>query len=257
MNKKIVGIDLGSRSVKIVLMDNMKITETKVMDTAKFYREFCSYDRSLKIDLFKLGIDNLSKIVSTGYGRNNAKFEGAKIIQELKAHTYGAVWQNELENFVLLDIGGQDSKGIMVKNGKISDMLLNDKCAASCGRYLENMANVLGVNLEEISLHYKEPIKLNSTCAIFSESELIGYISEGINVNRLIAGVNFSLYNRVKQLIERFDSDTLILSGGVSLNNAILQLFRLNSKFKNVIVSKRPQLNGAIGCCVYGFESKL
>jgi len=105
-------------------------------------------------------------VVSTGYGRNNVNVENATVILELKAHTYGAVWQTGLDDFTLLDIGGQDSKVISVRNGKMADMVLNDKCAASCGRYLENMANILGIGLEELAGYHENPVELNSTCAV-------------------------------------------------------------------------------------------
>jgi (R)-2-hydroxyacyl-CoA dehydratese activating ATPase len=249
---RILGIDLGSRSVKIVLMENNNIVESKIIDTAKFYREFCVNSNGLRVDLFKIGIDNVDKIISTGYGRNNINFENSKIIQELKAHTYGAVWQTGLKDFILLDIGGQDSKAILIKNSKVHDIALNDKCAASCGRYLENMSNVLDINLDEMGLYFEDPIRLNSTCAIFSESELIGYISDGIDIKSLISGVNYSLFNRVKQLIERFDSNILVLSGGVALNKALVCIFKANMDFENIIIPKYPQLNGAIGCCAFG-----
>jgi predicted CoA-substrate-specific enzyme activase len=247
-----LGIDLGSRNVKIVLLEEGIIKDKKIFDTANFYRDYCKNENGFCIDLEKLNYSDLDNITTTGYGRNNLNFNNVKIIQELKAHTLGAVFQSGLNDFLLLDIGGQDSKAIQVKNAKMVDIALNDKCAASCGRYLENMANVISVSLDEISKYYENPVKLNSTCAVFSESELIGYISEGVNTKHLIAGVNYSLFNRIKQLVQRFESKNLILSGGVALNKAIFNLFKENTEFENIFILKEPQYNGAIGCCVYG-----
>jgi len=176
----IVGIDLGSRSVKIVKFEDGSMKTSNVVDTARFYREYCTNSSGvIEVDFSKLGVGYFEKIVSTGYGRNNVNVANSKKIVELKAHLYGALYNTGLKDFILLDVGGQDSKIILVEDGRAKDIILNDKCAASCGRYLENMANVLGMTLDELTQYSDDPVELSSTCAIFSESELIGKISEG------------------------------------------------------------------------------
>ena len=152
--------------------------------------------------------------------------------------------------FILLDIGGQDVKAIKIEKGLIVDLELNEKCAASCGRYLENMANVLEVDLEEMSKYSQNPIPLNSTCAVFSESELIGKIAEGKDIETLCASVNYSLYKRLKPLLNSFKSNKLVLSGGVAKNEAISKF--LSNDYEYVIKLEEAQYNGAIGCCYYG-----
>ena len=251
---KIVGIDLGSRSVKIVTFLDEQMIDQKVIDTAYFYRNYCkNTGEGIEVDFEKIGINNFDKIISTGYGRNNINIQNSKKMVELKAHIYGAMWQTKLKDFILLDVGGQDSKIILVKNGKMQDIILNDKCAASCGRYLENMSNVLGMSLEEMTKYSKNPVILNSTCAIFSESELIGKISEGVKLEELSAGVNYSLYCRIKPKLLNFSGDTLVVTGGVANNNAFIQFIKNENLYKEVIVPQFTQLNGAIGCAVYGF----
>ncbi|HEX9058878.1 MAG TPA: acyl-CoA dehydratase activase [Clostridia bacterium] len=247
-----VGIDLGSRSVKIAVFENDSLEDYKIYDTAKFYRDFCkTLEGSVRIDFKSLCLEDFDSLVSTGYGRNNLKVDGAKVINELKAHTYGAVWQTGLQNFVLLDVGGQDSKVVSVVNGRMADIHLNDKCAASCGRYLENMSAVLGMNMNEMSSYYEEPVSLSSTCAVFAESELIGRMSEGINIKSLAAGVNYSLFKRVKPLLDRVKGDCLVVTGGVAGNQAFIKYAKEEMGYKEVIVPRYNQLNGAIGCCVY------
>ncbi|HOM03611.1 MAG TPA: acyl-CoA dehydratase activase [Acetivibrio sp.] len=249
---RVLGIDLGSRAVKLVIFENGIFLDSMVYDTASFYRDFCSnVNQKISIDFEKLDIGRFDSVVSTGYGRNNVNVENSTVILELKAHTYGAVWQTGLEDFTLLDIGGQDSKVVSVRNGKMADMVLNDKCAASCGRYLENMANVLGISLEELTGHYENPVELNSTCAVFGESELIGKISEGYSIRELAAGVNYSLFKRIKPIIERFPHENLVVCGGVARNNALLEFIKSELDFKRVVVPRMPQLNGAIGCCAF------
>ena len=201
---------------------------------------------------FKVALEyDCRKLGSMG-GKNNTDLSQFKAINEIKAHTYGALYQSNLEDFILLDIGGQDVKAIKIEKGIITDIELNDKCAASCGRYLENMAQVLEVNLDELSNHFISPLPLNSTCAVFSESELIGKIAEGATVETLCASVNYSLYKRLKPLLNTFRSNKLVLSGGVAKNEAIKMY--LNEDYEQVICLDDPQFNGAIGCCHYGIK---
>lgn len=215
-----------------------------------FYRDYCNFDGKVIVDLEKLSLKNIDRAVSTGYGRNNTDLKFFTPINEIKAHVYGAIHQTSLSSFILLDIGGQDVKIVKVEKGIISDLELNEKCAASCGRYLENMANVLEVSLDEMCSHYESPIELNSTCAVFSESELIGKIAEGIPLENLYAGVNFSLYKRLEPLLNKFNGKQLILTGGVAQNIAIKKY--LNENYEEIVLVKEPQFNGAIGCCYYG-----
>lgn len=245
------GIDLGSRSVKIAVFEQGKMVSSKVLETAAFYREFGQTSSAgLKVEFHKLGLDNIDEVVATGYGRNTIEIAGAGVIAELKAHTLGAVWQTGLEDFTILDLGGQDSKVIKVRKGKMVDFDTNDKCAASTGRYLENMAAVLNISIEELSLYSENPVELNATCAIFGETELIGKIVEGYDTASLAAGVNYSIFKRIKPMLTALKSDKLVFVGGVALSKAITEILE-DELAVEVIVPEYPQLNGAIGCAVY------
>jgi predicted CoA-substrate-specific enzyme activase len=144
-------------------------------------------------------------------------------------------------------MGGQDTKVAQVRDGRLTDFVMNDKCAASSGRYLENMAAVLEVSLSELSSHWEEPVKLDATCGIFGESELIGQILRGYPLERLCAGVNQTLVKRVLPMLRRFPSDRLVLTGGVALNKALATLLERETGLQ-IIVPPHPQHNGAIGC---------
>lgn len=249
---RILGIDIGSRAVKLALFDGEGLVRSDILSTMKFYRDHSqSIDGKIRLDLGEIGYDSFDKIVSTGYGRNNIQVEEALVINELKAHVYGALYQADLSNFTLLDIGGQDFKVIKVENRIITDMLLNDKCAASSGRYLENMAALLEISLEELKEHYLNPVALNTTCAVFGESELIGQIALGHSISELSAGINYSLYKRIKPQILKLRSKTIVLTGGVAQNDAIIHY--LKEDFHEVVIPASPQLNGAIGCGYLGF----
>lgn len=245
-----LGIDLGSREVKIVIMEASRIVKKMKLSTMKFYRDYCSYDGKIIVKLDKFDLGEIHSWISTGYGRNNTDLKKFRVINELKAHVYGAIFQTRLKDFILLDVGGQDVKIMKIENGLMTDMELNDKCAASCGRYLENMASILEVSIDELAQHSKDPVYLNSTCAVFTESELIGKIAEGIEIDRLCAGVNFSLYNRLKPMIQKFRGNKLVLTGGVANNKALIEY--LKNDYNEVITVEESQFNGAIGCCVSG-----
>jgi predicted CoA-substrate-specific enzyme activase len=175
-----LGMDLGSRNVKIMEMQDHVITAQLSFDTIAFYRSYGKTGAgNLRIDLSELGLAQNQPLVATGYGKVSVQIEGALHLPEIQAHVKGAVYQTGYQDFTLLDIGGQDTKIVKVRGGRAVDFLTNDRCAASSGRYLENMAGVLGIDLEELSRYSLQPVELNSTCAIFGETEIIGKIVEG------------------------------------------------------------------------------
>lgn len=250
------GIDLGSRNVKIAVMEENIIVKTAVYDTIKFYKNYAiKRDQQLHIDFSALAIPKCDRTVSTGYGRLTIKLAGADTIPEIKAHYLGAIYQCGLQDFTLLDLGGQDSKVIRVSGGKLVDFLTNDKCAASSGRYLENMAAVLGIELDELSKYHENPVELSSTCAVFGESELIGKIVEGYSLDKLAAGVNYTIFKRVQPLLHKIGYHTLIFAGGVAKNLAFVEILK-KELGANVIIPSSPQYNGAIGCCFHGSNIK-
>jgi predicted CoA-substrate-specific enzyme activase len=247
-----VGIDLGSRRVKIVLMEGSEVVRTRSFDTLRFYKRYGTIRRGklwVQFNRLDLPMDPRSRVFATGYGRNNINLSGGNIVTEIQAHTQGAIFQTGLKDFTLVDLGGQDTKVAHVEGKKVRDFLMNDKCAAGSGRYLENMARVLAVSLTYLGGQHEDPIDLDATCAIFGESEMIGKIIEGIPIPRICAGVNLSVVRRVLPLINRFPNQNIVVSGGVARNKAILRLLS-QSVDAPVIRPKRPAFNGAIGCAL-------
>lgn len=248
----ICGMDLGSRYVKMVLLNKEALVQSRMIETVEFYRQFGRRKADgLVVDFTAIGFAQAESLVVTGYGRNTIDIAGAKVISELKAHMLGAVWQTGLTDFTLLDLGGQDSKVVQVRGGRVANFDTNDKCAASTGRYLENMAQVLGISLAELSQHHHNPVELSATCAIFGESELISRIVEGYPVNELAAGVNRSIFRRIQPMLQSLHSDVVVFTGGVAQGGALRQMIE-NDLGCRVIVPAQAQLNGAIGCAVYG-----
>jgi predicted CoA-substrate-specific enzyme activase len=238
-------------------MNGNELIDAKVYDTIDFYRRYGGQKtKTLKIDLSEMGFSNQDKVTATGYGKITVQVEGAIHMPEIQAHVKGAVFQTGLMDFTLLDIGGQDTKVVKVRQGRAVDFITNDRCAASSGRYLENMAAILGLTVEELSAHWEEPAELNSTCAIFGETEIIGKIVEGVSLSSLAAGVNYTLYRRCAGMLEKLASDIIVLSGGVALNHALGKIIEFETDRK-ILRLEHPQLNGAIGCCIYGQEQLL
>jgi len=250
-----IGIDLGSRNIKIVEMQEDKLRKTLRFDTIAFYRQYGGQGSGqIKLDLAGLGLDINSPLVATGYGKIKIQVEGALHLPEIQAHVKGAVYQTGREDFTLLDIGGQDTKVIQVRRGRAVDFMTNDRCAASSGRYLENMAAILDMSLEEISSYVENPVRLNSTCAIFGETEIIGRLVDGCPLSSLAAGINHTLYRRCATMLAKLDSELIIMAGGVARNSALRGIIQQETGHQ-VESLELPEYNGAIGCCRYGLET--
>jgi len=245
-----LGIDLGSRFVKIAIKKDDEINFYRE-DTVYFYKNRVKReDGNVLIDLSSYGATEDADIVATGYGRNMMSFANARVISEIKAHYRGALEATGDQEFILVDIGGQDSKVIYVKDSYIEDFVMNDKCAASTGRFLENASRILDISLDELTQMASDPIKLSSTCAIFSESELVGKIAEGIAIESIAAGVNESISRRLFPLIRKYRNKKIYAAGGVASNTALIHfLSELSST--QISVLENPQYNGCLGCLYY------
>lgn len=255
-NKLIAGIDVGSRAVKVAFFNNEKISY-RVFDTMDFIIKYMSGDSSEIKNNFEFDVfgpnDGPIEYYSTGYGRYKARIFDATPIPEIQCHAAGACYLTGLNDFTLLDIGGQDMKAIEVRSGEVHGFSMNDKCAAGSGRYLENMARILKTPLEKLASCHENPVPLSVTCATFGETEVICKLMEGVNIDEILAGVNYTVYARVEPMLDshRSHTGTLVVTSGIALNKAFLAILKKNSGFGRIIVPENPQLVGAIGACVY------
>jgi len=242
----ILAIDLGSRNVKIGLKENADIRFYQY-DTAQFYSDFgAPGEEGFVLNFAKFGISEPVSIIATGYGRNALNIASAEVTPEIQAHAAGAVFQTGLKEFTLIDMGGQDSKVIWVEDGKVKDFYMNNRCAASAGRYLENMARILGMSLRELGNYWEDPEPLSATCAVFGESELVAKLAKGISTEKLAAGVNGQILNRFASKLDSNPPKRVVLVGGVAKSGAIQKLLSIRYNIP-IIVPDKPEYNAVIG----------
>lgn len=257
------GIDIGSRAVKVAIISDGRII-SQYMDNIGVD----SMNPSIKcteeaLKQVGLTIKDLTCTVSTGYGRALIPFAD-KHISDIAAHARGAVWSFPTGR-TILDIGGQDSKAINCsEGGRVIRFVMNEKCAGGSGRFLEVMADLLGVSLEEMgsaSLNSPKKTALTSTCVIFAKSEALGLLLEGTEKNDVIAAINRSIaIQSCKLLGKMLQEKDLVLTGGVNKNSGIVKAIKEISNMEPLIPPD-PQMVGAIGAAatamdIYGAKQK-
>lgn len=247
-----VGIDVGSITTKAAVVRDADLVSDRVMLTG-----YNAQDAGTKIyeDIIsELGIKAaaVDKIIATGYGRKSVAIAD-KAVTEITCHAVGAHYLNPAVRSII-DIGGQDSKAIVVdENGGVKDFAMNDKCAAGTGRFLEVMARALEVDINEfggVSLEADTPSKISSLCTVFAESEVISLISKGEKRENIIAGIHDSIAARVVAMAGRIGlSAPLMMTGGVAKNKGVVKA--LEDKTGHAIeVSQKTQVTGAIGAAL-------
>jgi len=256
MKKYSVGIDLGSRMSKLVILDSKSIIYTNVMDTGVNPKNTAKqlFETALsKLKIFESGITN---IFSTGYGRNIVPFAD-KRITEISCHARGVNFLFPKARTVI-DIGGQDSKAILLdSNGKVIDFMMNDRCAAGTGRFLEVVANILELTVDEmsrISSCVNLDLEINSTCVVFAESEIVGLISQGKKPADIVDAVHRSVAKRILNLISQLHwKEPVVFTGGVAKNTGIQKA--ISSALKTeIIIPENPLITGALGAAIFASE---
>ena len=255
----VAGIDSGSTSTDVVILDqDGKIKSTMIIPTGG--GAMLSAEKSLEKAVEKAGIskDDIVRIVTTGYGRAYIN-SGDDSITEITCHAKGAHYLNPKVRTVI-DIGGQDIKAISIdENGVVKNFLMNDKCAAGTGRFLEMMARTLGLSLEEMStkgLEWKENVVISSMCTVFAESEVVSLVAQNKAVPDIIHGLNMSVASKVGALAARLGQDNpgeYMMTGGVAKNKGITNALeeKLGAK---LYICDEAQLCGALGAALFAYE---
>ena len=216
-----VGIDIGSSAAKAVVMNEGEVVRTLLLNTGFNSRKTAEeiYETFKNEGITK---EN-ARYVATGYGRISVPYAD-DVITEITCHGKGAAFLFH-EDGTVIDIGGQDTKGVSLKKGRVMKFIMNDKCSAGTGKFLEVMTNRLGLTQNELSELARKgnPITISSMCTVFAESEVISLIGKGTPREDIAYGVIESVVTKVVQLISQVPAEQYFLTGGLCEDEYIIE----------------------------------
>ncbi len=246
------GIDVGSSSTSAVIIDTgREIIGHEILDTGA--NSTTAAESAFNKAIQRAGIDpDPVGIIATGYGRAAVPFAG-KALTEISCHASGAHHLFPAVRTVI-DIGGQDAKAIRVdSDGRVQDFIMNDKCAAGTGRFLEVMAAKLQLPLEEmgsVSPHARDEAQISSVCTVFAESEVVSLAAQNHPTDGIIQGVHRAIVNRIGSMVLSLGvAGAVTMTGGVAKNRGVVAL--MAQKLGVAIhVHTEPQIVGALGAAL-------
>lgn len=247
---RFAGIDIGSRSVELVVVEEGEVVER--------HETLTGYDPMVGVNELLDGV-RYDHIVATGYGRDLFEIEfDSATVTEIKAYARGASALHPGTS-IILDIGGQDTKVIaLTEKGSVKKFEMNDRCAAGTGKFLEIMARALGYELQNFgaeALKGKNEVTINSMCAVFAESEVTSLIAKGINRQDIALGIHLSVVKRALTMIHRMaPSGPMLFAGGVARNECIQHLLEEHLHHP-VYTPEQPHFTGAYGAALLASES--
>ncbi len=253
------GIDLGSTMTKVVILDEAdSVVAFVVNHTGAEHRRLANKVMEEALAVAGLDIGDISYVMATGYGRINVPFAD-KQITELSCHARGVA--SFFPNVRLaIDIGGQDAKALKIRDGKLLDFVMSDKCAAGTGRFLEVIAAVLGLevaDLDGVSRESTSKVAVSSVCTIFAQQEVTNHLSDGVPLPDVVAGLHDAIASRVARMARRFKVEPdVVFTGGVAKNGGVVRALAKNLGIE-VLVPDQPLLSGAIGAALIGKETTL
>jgi len=251
-----LGLDVGSATPKLVGVDGDGKLGWHVIEESDPRVEAQSV-RLIELAQAETQLTTKASVVATGYGRKLAAGAHRKVT-EITCHARG-VFDLLGQAGTLIDIGGQDSKVIVIdRTGKVVDFAMNDKCAAGTGRFLENTARRLKIELgamADVALGATKEVPISSTCTVFAESEIVSLIARGADIDHIVRGLHRALVRRVVALARAAKpSPPFFLSGGVARSRAVRSILS-QELGEEVIVPSDPQLMGAYGAALIAKES--
>ena len=254
-----MGIDVGSTASKCVIMkDGTEIVAKAIVHVGT---GTSGPARATAEVLERAGMkrEEMDFVLATGYGRNSLGDLADTQMSELSCHARGATFLFP-EVRTVIDIGGQDVKVIEIENGMMKNFVMNDKCAAGTGRFLDVMARVLEVRVEDLGdLGDKstKEIGISSTCTVFAESEVISQLAIGTDKCDIIAGIHRSVAGRVSGLCNRVGiRDMVVMTGGVAQNHGVVKALE-NQIGHKIHLSPLTQFNGALGAALFAYQKAL
>ena len=244
---------------KVVIIDGDGKTLSALMGpTGAEHRRLANKvmtDALLRADLT---FDDVSYVVATGYGRINVPFADRQIT-ELTCHAKGIASLFPAVR-TAIDIGGQDAKGLKIRNDKLVDFVMNDRCAAGTGRFLDVLVGTLGLRIDElgeISLKATQKLPISSVCTVFAQMEIMSWLSQGTPLPDIVAGLHDAIANRVVKMVKKLKIEPeVVFTGGVAKNIGVVHALQEYLGFK-VSVPAEPLLTGALGEALLGRELAL
>jgi predicted CoA-substrate-specific enzyme activase len=255
------GIDIGSSQIKLVIVNqNTEIAGKYVTPTGSSFNKNAMDAFNHLTDSLNIDIEEINYIVSTGYGRKLFKLANENI-SEITANATGSIKAAEEFGQVrtIINIGGQDSKVIQLdSDGIVQNFVMNDKCAAGTGRFLDMAARNLEIDIEEMQVYHEkgrsQPLAVNSTCAVFAESEIISLLAEGHKKEEIAAGIHFSIGRRIARLAARLNVEDLVLfDGGTALNGGMKDALEIEL-MRDIIIPDNPTITTALGAALKARE---
>lgn len=247
------GCDVGSRACKVVILDGDKIIGTAIVPVSEDSAE--SAERGLKAALENAGIkkEDIANTVGTGYGDIEVPFAN-KMLPDMTCHAKGAFTVNPKVRTVI-EIGGIDSKAFTVTDtGAVDKFSRNEKCAAGTGLFLEQIAEVLELKVEDlgrVSLEQTEELKITNQCSVFVLSEVISLVALKKTVPNIVAGIHAGVANRIISMVVRLSPEgEYMLSGGLAKNAGVCKELEDRLEIKLADSSTDPQLLCALGAAV-------
>lgn len=246
------GLDIGSTMTKAVVLGT-DVESSVIGPTGPEHRKLANMVMQEALEKAGIAFSDVAFVVATGYGRINVPFADRQIT-EITCHARGLSHLLPTAR-TIVDIGGQDSKGIKIANGKVVSFVMNDKCAAGTGRFLEVIAEALGVplgSLGELSLSAEKAVPISNTCTVFAEQEVISQLAAGEKIPNLIAGIHEAIATRVYAMVAKMKIERdVAITGGGAKNIGLVKA--LEAKFKcPVLVPPEPLLTGALGAALIG-----
>jgi len=252
MSDYFAGIDIGSTMTKVVIM-NDGIISSIIGPTGPEQRRLANRVMENALNQAGLPFEAITYLVATGYGRINVPFAD-KQVTEISCHAKGVAHLFPRCKTVI-DVGGQDSKGITIAHGRPTDFVMNDKCAAGTGRFLEVIAEALGITIEDcggMALKSKQPAQISNICTVFAEQEVVARLAEGVPLNDLVAGILESLASRISRMVNRIKvANEVVITGGGAKNAGLVKALSDKLGYAT-LVPPEPLITGAVGAALLG-----
>lgn len=257
MNAYYVGMDAGSTYMKAALLQDGRVADVQLRPTrinsektaGELLDALCTGQGIARADI--------ARVTATGYGRRSIGLADATL-SEISAHALGVrlTAPESVHPRLLIDIGGQDSKIIsLAPDGSVVNFTMNDKCAAGTGKFLEVVATLLETSVEEIPALVQRstaPCQINSTCAVFAQTEVISLLAQKKDRSDILAGMHIAMASRIAKMARKYKSAGDVLMAGGGANNEALRMELEDELLCDVHAARYPQFNGAIGAALAG-----